>query len=69
MGGKGGRVFRNNYKGHMDKTKGGGSSGRRWGWRGWGVVEDKCRQLYLNNNKIINFKINKIRILIPTSGS
>ena len=25
MGGKGGRVFRNNYKGHKDKTKG-------WGW-------------------------------------
>ena len=23
MGDKGGRVFRNNYKGHMDKTKGG----------------------------------------------
>ena len=38
-GGEGGRVFRNNYKGHMDKTKegveareGGGSG---WGW--WGV--------------------------------
>ena len=25
MGGKGRRVFRNNYKGHMDKTK--------WGWK------------------------------------
>ena len=24
MEGKGGRVFRNNYKGHMDKTKGQG---------------------------------------------
>ena len=31
------RVFRNYYKGHMDKTKGeGGSKGRRWVWMGWG---------------------------------
>ena len=49
--------MRNNYKGHMDKTKaswkqGGGGDGRV----GRGVVGDKCRQLYLNNNKII-FKI------------
>ena len=30
---KGGRVFRNNLKGHMYKTKGlGGSKGGRWGW-------------------------------------
>ena len=27
-GGKGGRVFRNYYKGHMDKTKGGWKQGR-----------------------------------------
>ena len=45
-GEKGGRVFRNNYKGHMDKTKGaeareGGGDGS--GWRGAGG--DKCRQL------------------------
>ena len=41
------RVFRNYYKGHMDKTKGeGGSKGGRWVWLGWGgVVEGKCRQL------------------------
>ena len=26
-GGKRGRVFKKNYKGHMDKTKGGGSRG------------------------------------------
>ena len=33
----GGRVFRNNYKGLMDKTKrGGGSTGGRWVWLGWG---------------------------------
>ena len=52
MVGKGGRVFRNNYKGHMDKTKRGGSKGGRWGWLGWGEwLGDKCRQLYLKNNK------------------
>ena len=28
MGGRGGRVFRNNYKGHMDKTEGGWKQGR-----------------------------------------
>ena len=41
--GKGRMVFRNNYKGHMDKTKGGGSRRGRWG--GGGVVRvnaDKC---------------------------
>ena len=56
MGRKVGRVFRNNYKGHRDKTKGGWGGGDRegrWGWLGWeGVVGEKCRQLYLNNNKI-----------------
>ena len=31
MGGKGGRVFRNNYKGHMDKTKWGWNQGREVG--------------------------------------
>ena len=35
--GEGGRVFRNYYKGHVDKTKGvGGSKGGRWVWLGWG---------------------------------
>ena len=30
------KVFRNYYKGHMDKTKGeGGSKGGRWVWLGW----------------------------------
>ena len=42
----GGRVFRNNYKGHVDKTKGGvGSKGGRFGWgRGelWGVTVENC---------------------------
>ena len=46
---KGGRVFRNNYKGHMDKTKGVWNQGREVGMA---VVWGKCRQLYLNNNKI-----------------
>ena len=42
-----GRVFRNYYKGHMDKTKGeDGSKGDKWVWLGWwGVVgenSDNC---------------------------
>ena len=33
------RVFRNYYKGHMDKTKGeGGSRGGRRDWLRWGRV-------------------------------
>ena len=42
MGGKGGRVFRNNYKGQMDKTKGreGSRVGSRDGW-GSGEFADK----------------------------
>ena len=41
------RVFRNYYKGHIDKTKGeGGSKGGRWVWLEWvGGVGRKCRQL------------------------
>ena len=35
VGGRG-RVFRNNYKGHMDKTKGVGIRGGSWGWLGLG---------------------------------
>ena len=49
------RGFRTYYKGHMDKTKGAGrSKGGRWVWLGW--WGEKCRQLYLNNNKIIKNK-------------
>ena len=45
-GGKEGKVFRNLYKGHMDKTKRSRIKGRKWGWLGHaGVVEDKQRQL------------------------
>ena len=48
MGEKRGSVFRNNYTGHMDKTKGGDRSrGGRWEWLGWGwgvvgVNADNC---------------------------
>ena len=45
----GGRVFRNNCKGHMDKTKGGGVLEARerggFGWgegEGWGENADNC---------------------------
>ena len=34
MEGKGGRVFGNNYKGHMDKTKGVWKQGREVGMAG-----------------------------------
>ena len=36
MGRKGGTVFRNNYKGHMDKTKAGWKQGREVGMAGVG---------------------------------
>ena len=41
------RVFRNYYKGHIDKTKGEGGSrvGGGFGWggvEGWGENADKC---------------------------
>ena len=48
MGGdNGGRVFKDNYKGHMDKTKGeggnkGGQVGLVWGGKWWGVNADYC---------------------------
>ena len=58
MEGKGGGVFRNNYKGHIDKTKWGWNQGEEVGMAG---VGGKCRQLYLNNNKI-NKKNNLITI-------
>ena len=39
MGGKGGRIFRNNYKRHMDKTKAGWDGPRVEGGDGWGEGE------------------------------
>ena len=40
-------VFRNYYKGHIDKTKReDGIKRERWVWMGWGEgVVRKCRQL------------------------
>ena len=52
MGRKGRRVFRNNYKGHMDKTREEWNEGREVGMAGaGGEVWGKGRQLYLNHNK------------------
>ena len=46
MGRKGRRVFRNNYKGHMDKTREEWNEGRELGWLGQGqrcgVKADNC---------------------------
>ena len=43
----GGRIFRNYYEGHMDKTKGEGRSrGGRWVWLGWGAVEGWGEKAY-----------------------
>ena len=47
MGIKGGRVFRSNYKGHLDKTKVGWTQGREMGMPGvggewWDVNADNC---------------------------
>ena len=66
IGGKGRRDFRNRYKGHMDITKVGcGIRGGRWGWLGsGGVVWGKCRQLYLNNNKILKKKNKKVDYVV-----
>ena len=54
----GGRVFRNYYKGHIDKTTGeGGRKGGKWVWLGWVKgVGRKCRHLCLNNNEIIKIE-------------
>ena len=47
MGRKGGRIFRNSYKGRMDKTKGGWVQRREMGMGGvggkwWGENENNC---------------------------
>ena len=44
MGGKGQRVYRNNYKGHMEKTKGGWNQGREEGMAGVSGSGGKKRQ-------------------------
>ena len=60
------RVFRNYYKGLMDKTKGdGGSMGGKWVWLGWGENADKglkskiYRELIQLKRKKKIFKDNK----------
>ena len=57
-------LSKNMHKGHMDKAKGGGIEGGRWGWLGsgkwWG---EKWRQLYLNNNKKEKEKEKKEKLL------
>ena len=53
---KGGRVFRNNYKGHIEKTKRGWNQGREMGMAGlegsgWGNMQETVLEQQLNNNK------------------
>ena len=52
------------------KPRGGGIRGGRWGWLGWGeVVRGKCRQLYLNSNKIIKKKEEEPRLCTEWSNA
>ena len=56
MGGKEGRVFRNNCKGHMDKTKVVWKQGREVGMAGvggewWGVNADNCTRTTIKQLK------------------
>ena len=53
-GGKGERVLRSIYKGHMNKTKGGCEVGMN-------RVGGKWRQLYLNNNNKNQKNPNKLK--------
>ena len=60
MGRKWGRVFRNYYKGHMDKTKEVWNQGRELGMAGMvGTCWGEGRKLYLNKNKIQKYLISK----------
>ena len=57
MGGKGEGFSEMCTKDTWTKPKGGRTNGEKWGWLGsGGVVGGKCRQLYLNNNKITKKK-------------
>ena len=50
-------IYRNYYKGHMDKIKGeGGGGGGRWVWlgwsggvEGWGENADNCNRITIKN--------------------
>ena len=52
MRGKGERVFRNMYKGHLDKTKGGSRVGSGDGWGG-GKIETTVLEQQLKKKKTI----------------
>ena len=56
MGVKGWRIYKNNYKGHMDKTRGWWKQGREVGMA---RVAGKGRKLYLKNNNIEKYLIKK----------
>ena len=75
MGKKGGRVFKNNYKGHMDKTKGRQNQGRDVGMAGVGGRGGGKRQTTVleqqqnfkngkNHNPIYVFKILQYPVMI-----
>ena len=52
MGGKGRRVFSNNYKGHMEKTKeGDGIRAGRWGELGRGKMKTTVLEQQLKKRK------------------
>ena len=45
-------VFRNYYKGHMDKTKWEGrGGGGRWVWLGWAENADNCNLTTIKKKK------------------
>ena len=56
MGRKGKRAFRNNYKGHMDKTKEGWNQGREVGMAGVGEVAGGLMQTTVLEQQQNNFK-------------
>ena len=58
---KGGSVYRNNYKGHVDNNKGGGNRGRSWRGLGWGGGAGGERQKAVLEQQFL--KIFKLKIL------
>ena len=55
-------IYRNYYKGHMDKTKGeGGGRGGKWIWLGWGggvgrkmqtnIIEQQLKKYFATKKK------------------
>ena len=57
-------VYRNYYKGHMDKIKGEGGGGRgRWVWmggvEGWGENTDNCNRITIKILKDVQKKKNQ----------